>query len=156
MCSGIIRPTQLEQVFNMNDYHLIFEGSLRLSLEGNSALLPINQDHRSINSFCIGSENTNIVVRDHRSKFIDDQLTFNEKATAHFLEAFQKTAWAEVRYRDDDENMEIDLYDSDEDGELPILWLGVLENNFMPGYKVEWEVFKALSEDRTAFAALIP
>ncbi len=140
----------------MNNYQLIFEGDLRLSLEGNNALLPVDQEHHKVTSFCIGSEDTSIVIRDHRSKSIIVQTPFLKNTTENFSEIFQQPAWAKVRYHRTDENMEIDLFDSKADGELPILWLGVLENNYMSGYKVDWEIFKSLSKDRTAFVALIP
>ena len=140
----------------MTEYQLIFEGNLRLFIEGNNALLPFKQNSQDEKGFYIGSENTNLIIRDHRSGLMDEQIPFHETDISHFIRAFQQPAWAEVKYCENDENMEIELFESNVDGELPILWFGVLEDNIMPGYKVEWEVFKALTEDRTAFAALIP
>jgi hypothetical protein len=140
----------------MNKKHVIFQGNVNLYLQGDSALLPLVLEDSQMISV-IGAEDTDIVLRDYRKKPIQAAKKLREGfQNINFAKAFNQPGWAEVRYDGYNECLEIDIYEDRSPVKFPILWMGVIENGLLPAYKVMWEVYKPLPNNRTAFAALIP
>jgi hypothetical protein len=144
-------------MFCVNEKQLIFDGNVSLYLYGNGALKPIGAIANNISSYYIGGVQSNLIIHDHRPEVVSAaQLVLGGHVEINFADVFNQDARAEIRYQVESDAMEIDLYEGSSGVQLPILWIGVLDNNRMPAYKVEWEVFKALEPNRTAFAALVP
>jgi hypothetical protein len=139
---------------------IIYQGSARVYLQGKNALTPISPDMPSNGhiSYYVGDTNTNLVIFDHRPEIIAEARQILQTQYQNgFAKHFNQYAKAEVRYDEDTEQMKIDLYSIEtQPVKCPVLWMGILENNLMQGYEVEWEVFKPIDENNTAFVALIP
>ena len=135
---------------------VIFEGNLRVYLQGNNALKALSlRNHEFLSA--IGSENSEIIIQDYRQEPIEFAKTVNAGGKPDgFGKIFNQPARAIIRYDQDTEGLEISLHESSIDTQYPILWMGVLDDNTISGHQVEWEVFKKLPDERTAFAALIP
>ena len=135
---------------------LIFEGNLKVYLEGKNALLPIELNENLFTS-SIGSNSTNLIIHDQRRTSIQriKQIVLDNKQN-NFAKVFNKPALAKIFYNDENESLEIYLEDASSPVEFPILWMGVLIDHTMTAYQVDWEILKPLSNESTAFAALIP
>jgi hypothetical protein len=134
---------------------LVFEGDVQVHLYGQNALIPIYVRDQELSSI-IGMEGSELIVNEHRYETIE--AVQNSSADGYpdgFLKAFNRAAWAEIYYDSDKHGLEIDLYESSTDLHMPILWMGILENNLMPAYEVEWEILKTIDESNTAFCALV-
>jgi hypothetical protein len=136
----------------------IFQGNVRVYLEGQNALCPTVTTDQEMH-YHIGQENTELIIRDYRAKpILAAQKAISTQYQNGFSNTFNEQAWAEICYEQADEKLEIVLRDPDKktDARSPLLWLGVLEDNIMPDYDVEWEVFKSLDNGQTAFVSLLP
>lgn len=135
--------------------NLIFLGNAQVQLFGRNALIPLSLQYQSL-TCSIGAENTELRITEHRKGTIEALISAAPNYPENFLEVFNTPARVEIRYTPLNEKVEIDLFDvSDGTTEIPILWFGVLEDNLMPGYEVEWEVLKSVDENNTAFCALV-
>ena len=136
----------------------IFQGNVRVYLQGKNALCPIIANGQEVH-YHIGQKSTDLIIYDHRKEPI---IAAQEAISTHYQNGFSNTfnqqAWADIFYEQTNEKLEIVLRDPHEriDPRSPILWLGVLEDNIMPDYEVEWEVFKPLDSGQTAFVSLLP
>lgn len=136
----------------------IFQGNVRVYLQGKNALRPMFTNDQEI-QYHIGQENTKFLIRDYRKKtVVAAQEAISKQYQNGFADTFSQQAWAEIQYEQGKESLEIVLRDPKQDtnNESPLLWLGILEDNLMPGYTVEWEVFKPLDSGQTAFVSLLP
>jgi hypothetical protein len=135
--------------------YLIFQGDVKISLFGQNALLPLSICDEVLTSV-LGSEDSNFFINEHRQNTIQmlRNLSTNEGLDG-FPRVFNQSAWAEIRYTPDTQGLEIDLYDATHETRAPILWMGVLNDNIMPAYKTNWEIFKSLDENNTAFCAFV-
>jgi hypothetical protein len=138
----------------------IFQGPIRIYLQGQNALCPqIPAFLEQGMHYHIGQENTELTIHDYRDqpvKAAKEILTTQYQNG--FAGKFSQRAWAKIHYDQITEKIEIELHELKEPGvpESPLLWLGVLEDNIMPDYDVEWEVFKPLDNGQTAFVSLLP
>jgi len=137
--------------------NIIFEGDVQVQLYGQNALIPVYL-HDQLLASVIGVEGSELIVNEHRYETI--QAMKNSLPNCYpdgFLEAFNQPARVEIRYEPNKDSLNIDLYETSTeiDMDIPILWMGVLENNLMPGYEVEWEILKPVDENNTAFCALV-
>ena len=135
--------------------NLIFEGDVQVHLYGQNALIPVYL-HDQLFMSVIGIEGSQLIVNDHRYETI--QALKNSLPNCYpdgFLKAFNRPARVEIRYEPDKEGLNVDLYEAPAEMDMPILWMGVLENNLMPNYEVEWEILKPVDENNTAFCALV-
>lgn len=136
---------------------LIFRGNARVHLYGRNALIPTSLTNQIL-ALSIGIETSDLIVNEHRYNII--QLIKSTPPDCYpngFLRAFNRSAQVEIWYETSKESLKIDLYDigSFVEENESILWLGVLEDNFMPNYEVEWEVLRPIDENNTAFCALV-
>ncbi len=145
----------------MSDQNVpLFEGPVRVYLQGQNALclkVPSLLDQGVL--YHIGQENTELSIHDFRSQPVKSAKEAIIKQYQNgFASTFNQHAWAQIRYDHSTEKIEIDLRDLHEpsNSEYPLLWLGILEDNIMPDYDVEWEVFKPLDSGQTAFVSLLP
>jgi hypothetical protein len=139
---------------------LIFEGNVQVYLQGRNALMPISPEASPSGhiTYYIGNKSTNLVLSDHRPETVAEaRQILQTRYQNGFAKHFNQHAKAEIRYDEDTQRIEIDLHTvPTEPEECPVLWLGTLEDNLMPGYQVEWEIFRELGPTQTAFVALIP
>jgi hypothetical protein len=134
---------------------LVFEGDVQVHLYGQNALIPMYLRDQVLASI-IGIEGSGLIVNDHRYETNEAVRTSSSNCYPDgFLKAFNRPAWAEIYYNPDTHGLEIDLYESSTEIHMPILWMGILENNLMPAYEVEWEILKTIDESNTAFCALV-
>ena len=135
--------------------NIIFEGDVQVHLYGKNALIPIYL-HDELLASVIGVEESKLLVNDHRYEPIQTIRSSSSNCYPNdFLKAFNQPAQAEIRYDPEKDSLEIDLYETSTETDMPILWMGVLENNLMPSYEVEWEILKPVDENNTAFCALV-
>lgn len=136
---------------------IVYQGQAQIYLQGQNALLATPPETADEMRYFIGGEQTNLVIRDFRPKVIlEAHEAIRRQYQNGFAKVFSQRAYVEVRYDSEKESMEIQLYDSDNQGSrVPTLWAGVLENNTMPGYQVDWEIFKKVSKEQTAFVAML-
>ena len=134
---------------------LIFEGNVEVSLYGQNALIPVSLNDELLASV-VGIEGSELTVNEHRSKTI--QTIRNSSSGCYpdsFLQAFNQAAWAAIYYDPDRHGLGIDLFETSAKSEMPVLWMGTLENNLTRAYEVEWEIYKPIDENNTAFCALL-
>jgi len=143
----------------MNNLQILYKGAADIYLQGQNALFPVidttnkSQEIR----YYIGDASTEFSIRDFRKKPV---VEANEAIRLSYQNGFAKTfnqqAWVEIRYEPSSEKIEIELSDLSElsKDKLPLLWMGVLDDNTMPAYEVDWEVFKPLAGS-TAFVSFI-
>ncbi len=134
---------------------IIFEGDVQVHLYGQNALIPVYL-HDQLLASVIGVESSELIVNEHRYETI--QAIKNSLPNCYpdgFLKAFNQPARVEIRYEPKKHGLNVDLYETLAETDMPILWMGVLENNLMPAYEVEWEIFKPVDENNTAFCALV-
>ena len=135
--------------------HIIFQGDAQILLYGNNALVPLSLSKQSLIS-AIGFENSELIVNEHREHTIQSlENTSNSHIPDNFTEIFNRPARVEVSYIPNNHSLTINLFKALGDTNLPILWMGVLENNVMPAYEIDWEIFKPVDENNMAFCALI-
>jgi hypothetical protein len=136
---------------------LIFDGDVQVYLYGQNALIPTSLTDQAL-AMVIGIETSDLIVNEHRYKII--QLIKNTSPDSYpdgFLQSFNRPARVEIQYEPNQKGLKIDLYDIETvtEDNIPILWMGVLENNRMPNYEVEWEVLKSIDGNNAAFCALV-
>ena len=139
---------------------IIYQGTVRVYLQGKNALMPISLEASTNGniSYYIGNKSTDLVLSDHRPETVAEARQILRTSYQNgFAKHFNQHAQAEIRYDESTERIKIDLHSiSAEPEECPVLWMGTLEDNMMPGYQVEWEIFRELGPTETAFVALIP
>ena len=134
---------------------IIYSGHVQIYLQGKNALVPLTLNDDQL-TCAIGSDKTDLIVHDHREKPIQVvQQAMPGTYPLGFANAFNQSAWAEVRYTPIEDGLDIRLFEPTESKETPILWMGILDRNTMPAYMVEWEIFKLLNDQGIAFCALI-
>jgi hypothetical protein len=139
---------------------ILYRGNARVHLQGKNALqvLPGYKNGNEIH-YSIGAPGTDLIVHDYRAQNIREaREAIKLQYQNGFAKSFNQQSWVEIRYNETTGMMEMDLREdlSPPDSQaLPIIWMGVLENNLMPGYKVEWEMFKPVDDENTAFIAFI-
>lgn len=140
-------------------HEIIYQGNVRVYLQGRNALTPISPEMPSNGhiAYYIGDTKTDLVLYDHRPETVSEaRQILQTKYQNGFAKHFNQCAKAEIRYDEVTQHMKIDLHNLETQSEkCPILWMGILEDNTMPGYEVQWEVFKSLNASQTAFVALI-
>lgn len=132
---------------------MLFDGPVNVYLQGKNALLPTNISKEQI-TYWIGSEQTKLQLKDYRHLPIAAaNRVLGGEDEFEFADIFNQAAIAKVEV--EDEILNIELHDGPRDGNYPILWLGVLDDNLMPNYKTEWEYLRPLDEHSTAISVLL-
>jgi hypothetical protein len=96
----------------------LYIGNVRVYLEGKSALLPLEIYPPKLVSYSIGSEKTNLIIKDYRrnpNRAAQNALSGNEEV--EFADIFNQPAWIEVT--EETENIEITMHESLSQGEFP-------------------------------------
>ena len=136
---------------------IIYKGLAQIYLQGKNALQVLSTHIGNEMHYVLGNEQTNLIVHDFRQSTTGEALSEIWQCFPNeFAHQFNQNAFIEVSYTASSNCLEIDLYDTDNSSEdLPLLWMGILEDNLMPGYRVKWEIFKPIDSCNTAFVAFI-
>lgn len=133
---------------------VIYRGNVNIYLQGHDALMPVNIHSKLMMSYWIGAPYSTIFINDFRPEpNLAAQRVLKGEIEFDFAEVFNQPAWAEISINED--AVEITLEDRPSDGDFPILWLGILDDNTMPIHDIDWEILKPLDQNRTAFAAIV-
>lgn len=132
---------------------ILFEGPVHVYLQGKNALLPIDVKD-DLATYWIGSERTKLFIKDHRHLAANAAVRIISGENGfEFADIFNQPAIARVML--ENETVNIELQESANVGEFPILWLGVLDDNLMPNCHTEWEYLRPLDSQSTAITVLI-
>ena len=138
----------------MNKGEILFQGNANVYLQGKNALLPENSNEGNLMTYFIASSSSTIHIEDRRKKSNETaRRILDGQNGLKFTDYFNKPAWINVRRIE--EGINIEMHECREEGDLPTLWMGVIYDNKMPIYPIEWEILKPLGDRKTAFAALI-
>lgn len=134
--------------------NILYEGTVSVYLQGENALLPTEVSDEQI-TYYVGSEETRLQVIDYRHESLSaaNRVIRGENGF-EFADIFNQSAQAKVKLEHDD-MLEIELFETPDNREYPILWLGILEDNLMPNYDTEWEFLRPFDSGSTAIAVLI-
>lgn len=137
---------------------VFFQGNVQIHLQGNEALLPVETLQKNRITYYIGDQDTALLVRDYRQAPIHAaHLAISGKDGKDFARIFNQPAYAKICIsgENEEENIEIDLLPASDEKNMPVLWMGILNEPQIPAYKVDWEFLKPLDEDKVAFAILV-
>ena len=143
---------------HMNELQILYQGSAQVYLQGQNALDPIPNTYKPNEMlYYVGEKSTDFTVKDLRKEPVNaaqEAIQLNHQNG--FVKVFNKQSWVEIRYEPNNQKIEIELRDQTEASitNLPLLWFGILNDNIMPGYEVDWEVFKPLPVG-TAFVSFV-
>ena len=143
----------------MDNNSILFEGNARVYLQGKNALQVIPQTGLSQGiRYCIGDPSSQFFIHDFRTKSVIQAWEAIHRGYQNgFAKSFNQVSWVKILYDQSNKEIEIEIRDKvDRPSQVPVLWMGILENHLMQGYEVEWEMFKYLDSQNTAFVALIP
>jgi len=139
---------------DMEEKKLIFEGCVRVYLQGVNALRPIKSSIPSKMEYHIGSENTGLIVKDYRcDPVIAAQCTLSGETENDFADIFNQSAKVEVYQVQD--GATIEMHEASADEISPLLWMGVIYDGKMSVHRIFWEILKPVDTKAIAFAALI-
>ncbi len=135
---------------------IVYEGNVRVYLQGKGALLPYGRlDQKNI-SYFLGSRRSSILLKDFRQKPAHAaRHILSGNNSIEFADVFNEPAWVQVYTNPDKDELEIELHESKSAKGKNTLWLGVLDDNEMSVQEVEWEVLRPIGKKRTAFAVLV-
>lgn len=132
---------------------LVYTGAARILLEGNDALFAGDAPYARSMRYHVGADLSPLTIIDHRARPVwAAQRVLSGANSVDFAAEFNRDAWVQIRECPD--CVEIELDESPQNGELPILCLGVLDGDVIPIQKVVWDALFAIENDRTAFAAV--
>ena len=139
---------------------ILYEGSAHLYLQGKNVLLAIGDtkfEFKNVIRFAIGDIATNIFINEHRTDCIQKAINLLRNNIQSGLENYyNQSAWVKVQYSEAENYVEIDIWEERAPTSLrPVLWMGLLTGNQMPGYVVEWEIFSEVDSQTMAFVSLI-
>jgi len=138
----------------MNKGEFLFQGNVEVYLQGKNALLPENSNGGNPMTYYIASASSAIHIEDHRKKSNEAaRKILDGQNGLKFTDYFNKPAWIKVRILE--EGINIEMHECQVEGDLPTLWMGVIYDDKMPIYPIEWEILKPVGSRQTAFAALI-
>ena len=135
---------------------LLYKGNVHIYLQGKNALLPQNNTDNPPIFYSIGSRKSLLTITDYRIEPVQAALhILSGKNGFEFADILNQPAWVEIYGKIDGEGLDIELHESASDKYEGILWLGILDNNEMTLQNIEWEVFRSIKTNLTAFAALV-
>lgn len=133
---------------------VLFQGTVKIYLQGHNALLITGKPDKVPMTYYIGEKSTKLRIIDFRQvpSTVAQRILKGDEPPG-FADLFNQPAKVEVRINE--EKVTIKLHNKEED-KLPfILWLGVTNDNTMPNYETRWEFLRPIAKTKTAFAALI-
>ena len=143
-------------MFNEN---VLYRGNVHIHLQGPRALLPVEPTDENQIAYFIGSKKSRLLIRDFREEAImAAQRNPAGIEGADFTVAFNKPAYAEVAMEalgEEPERVEINLRPAKDNDDIPVLWLGVKNDQLMPMLDIEWEIMRPISAKRIAFTAMV-
>src|SRR5215216_2235082 len=128
----------------MSDENYLYRGNVHIHLQGPNALLPVRSKRDDQITCFIGSKKSRLVLRDSRQEpvFAAQHAPAGIEGSK-FAAAFNQPAYAEVSVIQKDretQKIEIHLRDAEQEGDCPVLWLGVKNDALMPMLDIEWEI----------------
>lgn len=130
-----------------------YRGHAQIYLHGNNALEPIDLNSNSMNYY-VGCSASNILIRDYRAEAAQAaKRALDGLDEDKFADIFNQPGWVEIRSNND--QAEIEIYESNTPKKSPILWLGVISNSKMAVLDIDWEMLKPIDKSHVAFVALV-
>jgi hypothetical protein len=130
-----------------------YRGHVQIYLHGNNALEPIDLNSNSMNYY-VGCSASNILIRDYRAEAAQAaKRALDGLDEDKFADIFNQPGWVEIRSNND--QAEIEIYESNTPKKSPILWLGVISNSKMAVFDIDWEMLKPIDKSHVAFVALV-
>ena len=133
-----------------------FQGHVKVYLQGLNALEAINTTP-DCQSYYLGSSHTGIKIRDYRRlprEAAKQALDGNEVYQCQFAQIFNQPGHARIHSLDG--NVEIDIHEDELMEQAPTLWMGVVPDGASLSLAyVDWEILKAVGDNKTGFAALV-
>ena len=132
----------------------IYKGHVQVYLQGQNALIPIDATCADQITYFVGSEKSELVIRDYRKgPILAAHRALSGLDGVEFASIFNQPAQVEIN--DNEDRVEIDLYESSENDLNSMLWLGVTKEDNIPLHYMIWEKFSNIDNCTLAFAALI-
>ncbi|MFT3892754.1 MAG: hypothetical protein QM730_14075 [Anaerolineales bacterium] len=133
---------------------LLFSQTAQIYLQGKDALQPLEITPDNAWRYFLGSESTNLTVRDHRQAAVmaASQAVQGYKLE-QFTQLFSQPAFVEIREHSG--AIEIDLFEPNELEGNATLWLGVIHDHLLPIHYMPWHIFVPIEDDKVAFAAIV-
>lgn len=133
---------------------IIYKGNVQIYLQGVNALLPAGSITESQIMYHVGSTKSNIIITDYRRDPNFAALrALSGIGGVDFASIFNQPALIEIK--GDEDNIQIELYESSEDNVNPMLWLGVINDDEISIHYILWEKFTNIDNSALAFAALL-
>ena len=138
----------------MDAKDLIYQGNARVYLQGKNALLPIVPTDLDRISYYLGEKCTNLIISDYRHQSVN---AANRAIATGVVELFPYVfnQPANIVINSDEDITRIELYEGAANEDDPILWMGILSENYIPIHFMMWQKFIDIEDQGIAFAALI-
>ncbi len=132
----------------------VYKGHVQIYLQGQNALIPIDATCDDQITYFVGSEQSELLIRDYRKgSILAAQRALSGLDGVEFASIFNQPAHIEIK--DNEDQVEIDLHESSENQANSMLWLGVTKDDNIPVHYMIWEKFSTIGSCTVAFAALI-
>lgn len=143
----------------MDKAQQIFKGNVQIYLQGQNALIPVGEIRNDRMTYFIGSKRSKLLIQDNRENpILAAQRALLGLDCTQFADIFGQSAYAEIFVSEkvnELEEIEIHLYPTTENGDFPVLWVGVIDDLLMPMLDSAWEILRPISLKRLAFAAMV-
>lgn len=140
----------------MKNGKFLFQGNADVYLQGKNALMPEGINGVRPISYFIGSQSSKLMVNDFRKSPVETaKKILQGEQIDNFADIFNQPAKIEVT--EIPGGISIDLHDKLEGDniDLPILWMGILNSDYMPVRETEWEYLNVTDDKEVAFVALV-
>ncbi len=139
----------------MKKNKLIYQGGAKIYLQGMNALevLPGPMNGEQI-CFAVGAPESAITIHDYRiASLLAAEKALTGEDIYNFASIFNQAA--RICIYENRAQIDIEIHESQEDRDKPVLWLGVTDDGSWAAYQTSWEKLRSLEDARVAFAALI-
>jgi hypothetical protein len=118
----------------------VFTGNAHIYLQGKNALLPMQSIGQNNISYYIGEKYTNLVITDYRNQSV---IAANEAITTGEVDSFPYifNQPANVVINDEENTTKIELFEGTASEDDPILWMGVINDKYIPIHYMVWQKF---------------
>lgn len=138
----------------MKSKNLTYCGNTLVYLQGAGALQPLEKAATGYIVYFVGSKESCMIIKDYRQEPIQAaEAAIRNNFRGEFSEIFNQPAYIEVF--EDSDNIEIIMCPGHKESASSILWLGIICDGKIQVHEFEWEIFKSISDNSTAFICLV-